>query len=131
MSPFFPVDRSSVRGPRSARRIPAGEHAYRAGAEGMAWRLHAGAIRLDTTGADGQDAFASLAIAGDTSLITDDLSRAYAEGFTPLMEGDVNFAAVMAELRKMGYDDALLSEVGTGTASFEDTAAAIRKIMAL
>ncbi len=51
--------------------------------------------------------------------------------WTPLMEGDVNFAAVMAELRKMGYDDALLSEVGTGTASFEDTAAAIRKIMAL
>jgi L-ribulose-5-phosphate 3-epimerase len=49
--------------------------------------------------------------------------------WTPLMEGDVNFAAVMAELRKIGYDDALLSEVGTGTAPFEDTAAAIRKIM--
>lgn len=30
-----------------------------------------------------------LAIAGDTSLITDDVSREYAEGFTPLMEGDL------------------------------------------
>jgi CRP-like cAMP-binding protein len=65
MSLFHPVDRSSVAGLRRARRIPAGECLYRAGAEGLAWRLHAGAIRLDTTGPDGHAAFASLAIAGD------------------------------------------------------------------
>lgn len=49
----------------------------------------------------------------------------------PLLEGDVNFPAVMAELRKIGYDGALLSEVDPGLASLEDTAAAIRKIMAM
>jgi len=47
----------------------------------------------------------------------------------PLLEGDVNFPAVMAELRKIGYDGALLSEVDPGLASLEDTAVAIRKIM--
>ena len=65
MSLFFPVDRSSVLKPRPARRIPAGEHLYRAGAEGLAWRLDRGVIRLDTTGPDGRPVFASLAIAGD------------------------------------------------------------------
>ena len=49
--------------------------------------------------------------------------------WTPLLEGDVNFPAVMEELHKIGYDDALLSEVAPSIASFEDTAAAIRKIM--
>ena len=47
----------------------------------------------------------------------------------PLLEGDVDFAACMSELRKIGYDDALLSEVSPGIASIEDTAAAIRQIM--
>lgn len=47
----------------------------------------------------------------------------------PLLEGDVNYPAVMAELRKIGYDGALLSEVAPSIASLEDTAAAIRKIM--
>lgn len=49
----------------------------------------------------------------------------------PLLEGDVDFAAVMAELRKIGYDDALLSEVAPSIAPLEETAAAIRKIMAM
>ncbi len=49
--------------------------------------------------------------------------------WTPLLEGDVNFPAVMAELRKLGYDGALLSEVSPALASLEDTAAAIRRIM--
>lgn len=49
----------------------------------------------------------------------------------PLLEGDVNFPAVMAELRKIGYDGPLLSEVDPGLASLPDTAAAIRKIMAM
>ncbi len=47
----------------------------------------------------------------------------------PLTEGDVDFPAVMAELRNIGYDDALLSEVDAGTAPFEETAAAIRRII--
>lgn len=49
----------------------------------------------------------------------------------PLLEGDVDFAAVMRELRAIGYDDALISEVSPGIASFEDTAKAIRKIIAM
>lgn len=47
----------------------------------------------------------------------------------PLMTGDVDFPAVMAELRKIGYDDVLLSEVDAGTAPFEETAEAIRQII--
>lgn len=46
-----------------------------------------------------------------------------------LLEGDVNFPAVMTELRKIGYDGALLSEVAPSIASLSDTAAAIRRIM--
>ena len=49
--------------------------------------------------------------------------------WTPLLEGDVDFAACMVELRKIGYDDALLSEVSPGIAPIEDTAAAIRQII--
>lgn len=48
----------------------------------------------------------------------------------PLLQGDVDFPAVMRELIKIRYHDALLSEVDPSTASLEDTAAAIRKIMA-
>ena len=86
MSHVHPVDRSSVRGPRSARRIPAGAHLYRAGAEGLAWRLHAGAIRLDTTGPDGHAAFASLAIAGDILGCETMLFGAYTFSATALTE---------------------------------------------
>ena len=49
----------------------------------------------------------------------------------PLTEGDVAFPAVMAELRRIGYDGPLLSEVAESIAPFEDTAAAIRRIMAM
>ncbi len=53
------------------------------------------------------------------------------EGYqwTPLLEGDVNFPLVMAELRKIGYDDALTSEVSPRIESLEATAAKIRQIM--
>jgi hexulose-6-phosphate isomerase len=47
----------------------------------------------------------------------------------PLLEGDVDFPAVMAELRNIGYDDALISEVSPGIESLEATALKIRKIM--
>ena len=49
----------------------------------------------------------------------------------PLGEGDADFPGIMAELRALGFDGALVSEVDTGTAPFADTAAAIREIMAL
>ena len=51
--------------------------------------------------------------------------------WTPLLEGDVDFSAVMAELRSLGFDGPLVSEVESSIASFEDTAAAIRRIIAL
>jgi len=47
----------------------------------------------------------------------------------PLLEGDVDFPAVMAELRNIGYDDALISEVSPGIDSLEATAEKIRQIM--
>ncbi len=49
--------------------------------------------------------------------------------WTPLLEGDVDFPAVMAELRKIGYTDPVLSEVSPGTAPIEDTAATMRQIL--
>jgi hexulose-6-phosphate isomerase len=49
----------------------------------------------------------------------------------PLLEGDVNFPAVMSELRKAGYAGPLISEVGPDTATLAETAQAIRQIMAM
>jgi CRP-like cAMP-binding protein len=86
MSLFSTVDRSSVTGPRAARPIAAGDHIYRAGAEGLAWRLHSGVIRLDTTGPDGRAAFASLAIAGDILGCETMLFGAYTFSATALTE---------------------------------------------
>jgi hexulose-6-phosphate isomerase len=48
-----------------------------------------------------------------------------------LLEGDVDFPAVMAELRRIGYAGPLVSEVGSDAASYAQTAASIRKIMAM
>ena len=49
----------------------------------------------------------------------------------PLLQGSVNWSAVMKELRRVGYDDALISEVSLAEASLEETAAAIRKLIAM
>ena len=51
--------------------------------------------------------------------------------WTPLLEGDVDFAAVMRELRALGFDGPLISEVGPDCASYADTADAIRRIAAM
>jgi len=51
--------------------------------------------------------------------------------WTPLLEGDVSFPLVMQELRVIGYDDALISEVSPNIESLEATAAKIRQIMEL
>jgi sugar phosphate isomerase/epimerase len=47
----------------------------------------------------------------------------------PLLEGDVDFPAVMRELRNIGFDGVCLSEVDPGLAPIEETAAAIRRIL--
>ncbi len=52
-------------------------------------------------------------------------------GFPRLLTGDVDFPRVMAELRAIGWDGSLTSEVGLGDATLEETAADIRKIMAM
>jgi hexulose-6-phosphate isomerase len=57
--------------------------------------------------------------------------RALKGGWTPLLEGEVDFAAVMRELRATGYDGPLISEVSPSLASLEATAEAARKIIAM
>ena len=49
---------------QSLRRIAIGERIHEAGAEGMAWRVASGAVRLDRVGAGGRS-FAGLALRGD------------------------------------------------------------------
>jgi CRP-like cAMP-binding protein len=51
--------------PRVIQHLPAGRIIYRAGGEGLAWRVAEGVVRLDSTGKSGERAFASLAIKGD------------------------------------------------------------------
>ena len=59
------LDRRRASAPRSDCRLAPDQLVYRAGAEGLAWRLRTGVIRLDSSAADGRESFASLAIAGD------------------------------------------------------------------
>lgn len=49
----------------------------------------------------------------------------------PLLQGKVDFAAINRELRAVGYDGPMISEVPTGTASLKATADAIRRIIAM
>ena len=51
--------------------------------------------------------------------------------WTPLLEGEVDFAAVVRELRAIGYDGPMISETPPDMASLEATAGAIRQIIAL
>lgn len=53
------------------------------------------------------------------------------DGFqwTPLLEGDVDFKAVMTELAAIGFDGPLVSEVGLDVASLEKTAKDIERII--
>ena len=69
---LFPVHRSPkevLSGDSDAAGAPcdldAGQQLYAAGSTGQAWRLKRGVIRLDHAGRDGENCFASLAIAGD------------------------------------------------------------------
>lgn len=65
MQPFSLVDRSSVAHPRLTGHFAAGQVIYQAGADGQAWRLAAGVVRLDSLAPGGRRTFASLAIPGD------------------------------------------------------------------
>jgi len=47
------------------RRFQAGAPIYGIGADGLAWRVERGSVRLDTAGTPGEACFASLAIPGD------------------------------------------------------------------
>ena len=51
--------------------------------------------------------------------------------WTPLLEGEVDFAAVVRELRAIGYDGPMISETPPDMASLDATAEAIRRIIAL
>jgi CRP-like cAMP-binding protein len=65
MNPFFPVDRSNAKNARLALTRSAGEGIYHAGADGLAWRLNSGAVRLDNVSSSSDSSFASLAVPGD------------------------------------------------------------------
>ena len=56
------------------------------------------------------------------------------QNFCQLLDGDADYPKVMAELRQIGYDDYLTSEVGGRTSSeqtIKDTAERIEKIIAM
>lgn len=55
--------------------------------------------------------------------------RALNGGWTPLLAGEVDYTAMNRELRAIGYDGPMISEVPASLASFADTADAIRKII--
>lgn len=60
-----------------------------------------------------------------------DRSNGTINGFCPLLTGDVNYPAVMAELRRAGYDLDLTAEVAQGMDSIRHTIAALEKIVAM
>jgi len=51
--------------------------------------------------------------------------------FVPLLEGDVDWPAVMKALRRAGYDSDVIQEVAGDEAGMKATAAAMRKIVAM
>jgi L-ribulose-5-phosphate 3-epimerase len=63
--------------------------------------------------------------------LKDWIGSALSGGWTPLLRGSVDFAAVMRELRAIGYDGPLTAEVEPSLAPLSETAAAVRKIMTL
>ena len=74
MSPFSRVDRTLKEVPlgcnngfpsRQGVVYSASQAIFTTGAEGLAWRVKIGVVRLDTTSQAGEPSFASLAIAGD------------------------------------------------------------------
>ncbi len=57
--------------------------------------------------------------------------RALNGSWPPLLQGDVDYVAMNRELRAIGYDGPMISEVPPDVATFEETAAAIRQIIQL
>lgn len=68
------------------RQLPTGQVIYRAGSEGLAWRISAGVVRLDAAGKGGEPTFASLAIKGDILGCETLLFGAYTFSATALTE---------------------------------------------
>ncbi len=62
---FSLVDRNKPSLARQSRDYLPSQAIYRAGADGLAWRVKSGVVRLDAAGKSGEASFASLAIAGD------------------------------------------------------------------
>ena len=56
---------------------------------------------------------------------------ARAGAWTPLLEGEIDFPAVMAELHRAGYAGPLVSEVARSLAPWPETARTMRKIAAM
>ncbi|MBQ7696224.1 MAG: sugar phosphate isomerase/epimerase [Lentisphaeria bacterium] len=56
---------------------------------------------------------------------------ARAGAWTPLLQGEIDFPAVMAELHRAGYTGPLVSEVARSLAPWPETAQAMRKIAAM
>lgn len=65
MGLISPVDRNKCHSSRQASVYSVSQAIYRAGSDGLAWRVKCGVVRLDTTTRAGEASFASLAIAGD------------------------------------------------------------------
>ena len=65
MGLFLKVDRNKFHSPRQGGAFLASQAIYAVGAEGLAWRVKRGVVRLDTSDKKGDFSFASLAIAGD------------------------------------------------------------------
>jgi sugar phosphate isomerase/epimerase len=57
--------------------------------------------------------------------------KALSGGWTPLLEGEIDFPAVLRELRAIGYDGPMISEVSPATAAPHVTAQSIRQILAM
>jgi hexulose-6-phosphate isomerase len=57
-----------------------------------------------------------------------DFSRSR-HAFTQLLDGDTNWPLLMSELRAVGYDDAVIHEVGGSRAELIETAARMRRIV--
>ena len=62
------VDRNTCLSPRQGSAYLASQAIYVAGAEGLAWRVKSGVVRLDTNTKNGGLSFASLAVSAGRSL---------------------------------------------------------------
>ncbi|MFZ2268373.1 MAG: Crp/Fnr family transcriptional regulator [Azonexus sp.] len=65
MGLFSLLEHDKLKISRCSCTYAAGDGIYRAGGDGLGWRVQAGVVRLDAVAASGESSFASLAISGD------------------------------------------------------------------